>query len=103
MLHDDQHLDGVPSFTGISCDAGHRFVNIMPNGDVLRCGSGDRFGNILAHTFTPRRRPTPCNTEHCYYWCKKYSLPDRTQPERAMDYLSEQMRRIAARGGAARP
>jgi MoaA/NifB/PqqE/SkfB family radical SAM enzyme len=94
MLHDDRHLDGVPSFTGVSCDAGHRFVRITADGDVQRCGEGETFGNILARTFAPRQRPTPCNNEYCYYWCNKYTLPDRTRSERGMDYLAEKVRQV---------
>jgi MoaA/NifB/PqqE/SkfB family radical SAM enzyme len=78
MFRDDEHLDGVPSFAGMSCDAGRRFVRIESNGDVYRCGPGEWFGNVLDRTFVPRPGPTPCNTEYCYYFCKKYSTKEKT-------------------------
>ena len=64
MFRDDEHLDGVPSFAGMSCDAGRRFVRIESNGDVYGCGPGEWFGNVLDRTFVPRPGPTPCNTEY---------------------------------------
>jgi hypothetical protein len=76
-LNDDAFLDGEPSFSGMSCDAGYRFVQINPNGDVPRCGPGEMFGNVLNGTLVRRRDPAPCNTRYCYYFCKKYSRPDR--------------------------
>ena len=92
MLHDDDHVDGVPSFGGTSCDAGHLFVKMMPNGDVMRCGK-DKLGNLLERSFKPRRRPAACDTEYCYYFCKKYSRPDRPWLARRLD----QWHAIAAR------
>jgi MoaA/NifB/PqqE/SkfB family radical SAM enzyme len=79
MLDDDRFLDtGVPSFGGISCDAGYRFVQINPDGHVSRCGAVDMKGNILARTFVRRQGPSPCDTDYCYYFCLKYSHPGAT-------------------------
>ncbi|MFT4118562.1 radical SAM protein [Bradyrhizobium sp.] len=73
ILNDDLFLDGMPSYKGALCTAGVRFVQILPNGDVRRCGGGDPMGNILARTFARRAGPAPCDTQHCYYFCNKYS------------------------------
>src|SRR5581483_2342857 len=50
MLHDDERNGSVPNFTGVSCEAGRRFVALDPRGNVFRCGK-DRLGNILDRTF----------------------------------------------------
>ena len=73
MLNDELFLDGMPSYRGALCTAGERFVQILPNGDVHRCGGSDSQGNILAGTFVRRQGPAPCDTQHCYYFCNKYS------------------------------
>jgi len=73
ILHDDGFLGGVPTFTGMTCDAGYRFFSIAPNGDVHRCGPEERLGNILDGTFYPRSQSAPCNTSYCFYFCKKYA------------------------------
>jgi MoaA/NifB/PqqE/SkfB family radical SAM enzyme len=72
IFRDDELLEGEPTFTGMSCDAGHRFVRIEPNGDVNRCGP-PHLGNLLAGTFAPRQAAAPCDTRFCYYFCKKYT------------------------------
>jgi MoaA/NifB/PqqE/SkfB family radical SAM enzyme len=84
MLHDDRHVGATPTFDGISCEAGRLFVKILPNGDVMRCGK-DMLGNILDRSFAPRRRPAPYDTQYCYYFCEKYSLPDRPWVSRRLD------------------
>ena len=73
MLNDDAVLDGLPTYAGSLCEAGARFVHIKPNGDVFRCGARHSQGNILSSTFVRRFGPAPCNSEHCYYFCNKYS------------------------------
>jgi MoaA/NifB/PqqE/SkfB family radical SAM enzyme len=73
MLNDDLFLDGIPSYRDALCSAGERFVQILPNGDVHRCGGSNSQGNILAGTFVRREASSPCDTQHCYYFCNKYS------------------------------
>lgn len=73
MFQDDDLLYGEPSFTGQSCDAGHRFVTINPMGQVIRCSGPTAYGNILAGTFKRARGPKPCNTRACMYFCQKYT------------------------------
>ena len=73
LLNDDLFLDGLPSYQGALCSAGERFVQILPNGDVYRCGGTHPQGNVLARTFKRRAAPAPCDTQHCYYFCNKYS------------------------------
>lgn len=75
MFQDDDLLYGEPSFTGQSCEAGHRFVKINPTGEVIRCGGPTVYGNVLAGTFKRARGPKPCNTYACVYFCQKYATP----------------------------
>jgi MoaA/NifB/PqqE/SkfB family radical SAM enzyme len=72
LFADDALLGGEPTFSGQSCDAGHRFVRIEPNGDVVRCGP-PRLGNLLAGSFVPRHGAAACDTRFCYYFCRKYT------------------------------
>jgi len=72
IFYDDELLEGMKIFTGMACDAGHRFVRIEPNGDVLRCGP-PRLGNLLARSFMPRQTSAVCDTHFCYYFCRKYT------------------------------
>jgi len=76
ILNDDLFLEGVPSYKGLLCDAGDRFVQILPNGDVFRCGEKDWQGNILNGTLVRRSFPAACDSQHCYYFCNKYSYKD---------------------------
>ena len=87
MLHDDQYEGPEPKFTGLSCDAGRRFVHIEADGNVKRCGK-DKIGNILAGTFVPRRRAASCDTSYCYYFCQKYTIPGRSRLQRTIDTVS---------------
>jgi len=73
MFADDRFLDGVGRYRGKWCGSGHNFVNISPNGDVLRCGSGERLGNILQRTVRLLTAPRRCDTEYCPYFCEKYT------------------------------
>ncbi|WP_157100518.1 radical SAM protein [Rhodoplanes sp. Z2-YC6860] len=78
MLHDDAYVDAVPDFTGRMCEAGRKFIQLEPNGDVFRCGGKDRQGNLLDGSFVRRLRAEPCNSTHCYYFCNKYVAPEAT-------------------------
>lgn len=80
MFNDDNFLDGIPSFRGRLCEAGHRFVNIQPNGDVYRCAPITMLGNVLEGTFSPRIGAAICDTQYCYYFCNKYSRPPSVAP-----------------------
>jgi MoaA/NifB/PqqE/SkfB family radical SAM enzyme len=73
MLNDDRYLGGLPVYKGRLCDAGSRFVQIYPNGDVFRCGGLGLQGNLLAGTAALRSEAERCNNQHCYYFCDKYS------------------------------
>lgn len=75
MLSDDRLLESVPDYRGRACGSGQTFVRIDPDGTVLRCGSGERLGNVLARTVRLRDRPTPCDTTYCPYFCEKYTRP----------------------------
>jgi hypothetical protein len=74
MLNDDLLVDGLPIYKGLMCEAGARFVHILPNGDVFRCGGRDFQGNLLDGTFVRRKGLAPCSSEHCYYFCNKYTV-----------------------------
>lgn len=73
MLHDDAFVDGLPDYTGSMCEAGHRFVRMMPSGDVFRCDRKNFLGNLLDGTFTRRLDSAPCDNRHCFYFCNKYT------------------------------
>jgi MoaA/NifB/PqqE/SkfB family radical SAM enzyme len=74
LLNDDAFVDGLPTYTGSLCEAGARFVQLLPTGDIYRCGTKDFQGNLLNGTFQRRSHPAPCNSQHCYYFCNKYSI-----------------------------
>jgi MoaA/NifB/PqqE/SkfB family radical SAM enzyme len=73
MFSDDDFLESERSFAGIPCEAGSRFVRLHENGDVTRCSSETRLGNLLDGTFVARAGPAPCDTAHCFYFCRKYA------------------------------
>ena len=73
LFNDCRFLESVPSYKGLLCEAGDRFVQIFPNGDVFRCGGRDLQGNILDGTLVRRSAPAVCDSQHCYYFCNKYS------------------------------
>lgn len=83
MFSDTNLLHGEPSYTGQPCDAGHRFVNVGPTGEVIRCGGPTVYGNVLAGTFKRARGAKPCNTQGCVYFCQKYASP-RPAPQRRL-------------------
>jgi organic radical activating enzyme len=70
---DDTLLDGVPSFRGQSCEAGRRFVRLEGDGGVFRCSTDTRLGNLLDGSLRLRQEPAPCDTQYCFYFCRKYS------------------------------
>lgn len=73
MFADDEILFGEPSFRGRSCLAGSRFVRIGAAGEVSRCNSRKRMGNLLDGTFRPSPGAAPCDTSYCFYFCRKYA------------------------------
>jgi hypothetical protein len=79
MFSDDRFVGGIPVYFNRSCEAGHRFVSMEPNGDVHRCAVTKklRLGNLLDGTFAPRAGAAPCNAASCYYFCEKYTRQAR--------------------------
>jgi MoaA/NifB/PqqE/SkfB family radical SAM enzyme len=75
MLSDDRLLDTLPDYRGRLCGSGHTFVRIDPDGTVLRCGSGEQLGNVLARSVQLHDGPTACDTSYCPYFCEKYTRP----------------------------
>jgi MoaA/NifB/PqqE/SkfB family radical SAM enzyme len=92
MFDDDRHMLAVPSFKGLSCDAGRRFVHIEPNGDVHRCSSKLALGNLLDGTFTPLAGPKPCDTSYCFYFCKKYADVGAIREPTLLDLMTQRIR-----------
>jgi MoaA/NifB/PqqE/SkfB family radical SAM enzyme len=78
LFNDEAFVDGLPIYKGSMCEAGARFVQVLPNGDIYRCGMKDFQGNLLSGTFVRRLLPAPCDNEHCYYFCNKYSAAGRS-------------------------
>lgn len=56
-----------PKVTGRMCRAGQVYANIMPDGAVLRCGSGQEVihKDFFDGNFTFLDKPAPCKAEHC--------------------------------------
>jgi len=56
-----------PMVSGRLCRAGQVFANIMPDGEVLRCGSGHEriYKNFFDGDFLFLDKPAPCVAEHC--------------------------------------
>jgi hypothetical protein len=92
VFSDSTLLEGEPTFLGQDCDAGYRFVRIVPNGDVTRCGP-PLLGNLLAGTFKPRTGSAICDTQFCYYFCQKYTGTARESRAAAAPWTRE-LRRL---------
>jgi len=94
-FHDDRVLHRVPTYVGRSCEAGHKFVSISPDGDVYRCSQKSALGNLLDGTMALRTEAAKCDTHYCFYFCEKYAAPLK----RAVSPGLERLRaRRAARG-----
>ncbi len=72
-LLDRDYLDGVPDFTGIPCSAGRMSVTIGYDGRIFRCGQRTILGNIFDRRLDLFAEDRPCDDEHCFYWCLRYS------------------------------
>lgn len=68
-------LPGIPDFQGRACDAGHAMVRIDHRGNIYRCGSNTRLGNIVRGNFQRMPAAQPCDDHFCPYYCTKYSVP----------------------------
>jgi len=75
MFSDDHFLNGIPDYRGKLCNSGYNFVRVDPDGTVLRCGSGERLGNILLRNVRLLNTAKLCDTSYCPYFCQKYALP----------------------------
>jgi MoaA/NifB/PqqE/SkfB family radical SAM enzyme len=81
MFADSRFLTGTVDYRGKLCGSGHNFVTIEPDGTVLRCGSGNRLGNILSGNVGLLRGSQACDTSYCPYWCEKYTSPQFVRAE----------------------
>jgi MoaA/NifB/PqqE/SkfB family radical SAM enzyme len=79
-FEDDIHLHGTPSYEGRTCAAGQRFVSIGKTGDVHRCSTKSKLGNILDGTLSLAKTARACDTSYCFYFCQKYAEPARPVP-----------------------
>lgn len=86
MFRDEDFLDGQPSFTGQSCEAGRLFVRLDQKGEAFRCGTSESLGSVLEGTFARRTEPAPCDTNYCPYFCLKYS--DGMPPPERIDAVT---------------
>lgn len=75
IFSDDRFLNGIPNYWGKLCGSGYNFLRIDPDGKVLRCGSGERFGNILLKNVRLLSAAKLCDTFYCPYFCEKYTSP----------------------------
>jgi len=82
MFTDERFLKRIPSYQGKLCAAGEKFVQIEPDGNVVRCNSGQSLGNILLRNLEMFSGPRPCDTTYCPYFCEKYTRPPFVQPSR---------------------
>ena len=63
---------------GKSCNAGHTYILVHPNGDAYRCGGGNwkeqhqPFGNVFSEEFRLLEKPEPCESDHCP--CNEWSF-----------------------------
>ncbi|MEV4380201.1 radical SAM protein [Streptosporangium sp. NPDC049644] len=64
-----------PDYRGDLCEAGNRFVRIMPDGAIYRCGPADLIGNVAEGWFERRQGPSRCAEKECPYFCEKYRVP----------------------------
>jgi len=75
MFRDERFLRGIPDYRGSLCASGSKFVEIEPNGDVFRCGSGQMLGNVLKKSIRLLSHAQRCDTSYCPYFCEKYTSP----------------------------
>ena len=73
VFSDDRFLNGIKNYRGKLCGAGHKFVRINKNGQVVKCDSGEFLGNVLLKNLNLYNEPKPCNTSYCPYFCEKYT------------------------------
>lgn len=70
----DQHLlKGIPDFKGYPCYSGQRFIRIVPDGTINRCGTKTILGNLFEQRLELLSGPQDCQEEACPYFCMKYS------------------------------
>ncbi|GAA0823920.1 hypothetical protein GCM10009525_14500 [Streptosporangium amethystogenes subsp. fukuiense] len=64
-----------PAYRGDLCEAGNRFVRIMPDGAIYRCGPAELIGNVAEGWFERRQGTSRCAEKECPYFCEKYRVP----------------------------
>lgn len=73
MFSDGRFLTNRGPYWGRLCGSGYNFVRIDPDGTIMRCGSGQRLGNILSKDVRLLSAPEPCDASYCPYFCEKYT------------------------------
>ena len=81
MFADELFLKRVPKYSGKMCASGQKFVQIDPEGNVVRCNSGERLGNILRRDLKLFSEPRACDTTYCPYFCEKYTKAPFVSPQ----------------------
>jgi MoaA/NifB/PqqE/SkfB family radical SAM enzyme len=82
VFGDDSYVSEIPDFRGRMCSAGEKFVTLQPDGTVYRCERkrSNYLGNILAGSFQARTGTSRCDSNHCFYFCLKYSEGPKEGP-----------------------
>lgn len=66
VWQDRLFIDGLPNYKGRMCNAGMKFVRMLPGGDVLRCyHDATPMGNLMEGTLRLFDTPKPCPTKCC--------------------------------------
>jgi len=75
IFADGRFVNGIPSYKGKRCAAGHNFVMIDPKGNVRWCKRNSSLGNILQKNVELMHGPSLCKNSACPYFCEKYTSP----------------------------
>ncbi len=75
MFADSRYLSGEGSDRGKLCGSGDNFVQIEPDGTVVRCGTEICHGNNPQKNVSLLHAPAVCDASYCPYFCEKYTSP----------------------------
>ncbi len=92
LFADSRFINAIDNYHGRLCGSGYNFVSIEPDGTIVRCGSGKRygktrifrtrFGNILQKSARFLSSPKPCDSSYCPYFCEKYTSAEFVSPRK---------------------
>ena len=95
MFSDARLLKNGTPYWGRLCGSGHNFVRIEPDGTIVRCGSGQRLGNILSKELKLLSAPVPCDAGYCPYFCEKYTSTKFAGETPKVSYRSGEFRWVS--------